>query len=78
MSILLQELGYVPCTHQPRRSLALHYVYVMIEGPRYVDGTLWFVLVVCNLEFSVKSMVRPKSISTSMVKIYIIGKEISI
>ena len=41
---MLQELGYVPFAHQPRRILALDYVYVMILGRENVGGTFWFMV----------------------------------
>ena len=44
MFYLLRELAYVPGTHQPQSSLALNSVSVMIQGPKNVNGTDWFVV----------------------------------
>ena len=43
--LILLELGYVPCAHEPRRSLALDYVYAMNQGsPKNAGCTFWFVV----------------------------------
>lgn len=42
--LILLELGYVPCAHEPRRSLALDYVYMMIQSPKCAGGTFWLVV----------------------------------
>ena len=82
ISYLLQELDYVLCAHQPRRSLALDYVYMILDL-KNVRGTFWFVIGCPPTSFQdgghfqSRLWLGHKFISTDMVKLYIIGKEIS-